>query len=96
MMLKGNGHGRDFRKQKDMVYIFDVYNKYIYPGDDYAREGISKDLGVISGTGDDYYLNLIGAELPKSLDDFNPQLIIYNAGTDCLIGDPLGGNSISK
>lgn len=28
--------------------------------------------------------------LPASLDEFNPDMVVYNAGTDVLIEDPLG------
>ena len=29
-------------------------------------------------------------ELPRALDDFKPDMVVYNAGTDVLKGDPLG------
>ncbi len=32
--------------------------------------------------------------IKNSLDDFVPEFIIYNAGTDCIQGDPLGSNII--
>ena len=31
----------------------------------------------------------------KAFEKFTPDLVIYNAGTDCMQGDPLGGLSIS-
>ena len=33
---QGNGHARDFMKD-DRVYILDVYNCEIYPGDSFAK-----------------------------------------------------------
>jgi hypothetical protein len=33
--------------------------------------------------------------LSTALGEFNADLIVYNAGTDCLIGDPLGALSIT-
>jgi len=38
---QGNGHERDFIEDKN-TYIFDIYNRRIYPGDEFAKEGISK------------------------------------------------------
>lgn len=32
--------------------------------------------------------------IPKALDSFKPEFVVYNAGTDCMIGDPLGGLSV--
>ena len=34
--LQGNGHERDFMGDK-RVYIMDVYNRHIYPGDRFAK-----------------------------------------------------------
>lgn len=33
---QGNGHERDFMGDK-RVYIMDVYNRHIYPGDRFAK-----------------------------------------------------------
>ena len=33
--------------------------------------------------------------MDEAIEEFRPDLIIYNAGTDCLIGDPLGGLDLS-
>lgn len=35
-LLQGNGHERDFLDDK-RVFIMDMYNRYIYPGDGYAK-----------------------------------------------------------
>ena len=34
-------------------------------------------------------------ELPHALDMFQPDMVVYNAGTDVLIGDPLGALDIT-
>ena len=36
-----------------------------------------------------YYVDVC-RELPRALDDFKPDMVVYNAGTDVLKGDPLG------
>lgn len=33
--------------------------------------------------------------MDKSFERFRPDIVFYNAGTDILVGDPLGGMSIS-
>ena len=38
---QGNGHERDFMGD-DSVYIFDTFNPHIYPGDNHAKQAISK------------------------------------------------------
>lgn len=35
-VLQGNGHERDFMDDH-RVYILDAYNRYIYPGDGFAK-----------------------------------------------------------
>lgn len=91
---QGNGHERDFTGD-DRVYIFDMYNGYIYPNDSRAKRGISKRIELTPYTSDDVYLELLGSSLKDSLNKFQPDLILYNAGTDCLTGDPLGALDIT-
>lgn len=38
---------------------------------------------------------LLFSHLDAALNDFSPQLIIYNAGTDILVGDRLGNLDIT-
>jgi histone deacetylase 11 len=37
----------------------------------------------------------LNRNLDSALEDFKPDVIVYNAGTDILDGDPLGNLSIS-
>ena len=34
-------------------------------------------------------------ELPAAMDQFDPDIVVYNAGTDILKGDPLGNLDIT-
>ena len=43
-----------------------------------------------SGTGDDAYLGLLRRGLDAAFEECQPDIILYNAGTDILAGDPLG------
>lgn len=91
---QGNGHERDFAGDK-RVYILDVYNYEIYPGDSQAKKWINQRVELPSGTTTDLYLQRLQKELEVAQSAFQPQLIIYNAGTDILAGDPLGGMLVS-
>ena len=55
---QGNGHERDFINDSS-VYIMDVYNKGIYPGDTYAKQAIRQKVELSHYTADDVYLNLV-------------------------------------
>lgn len=48
------------------------------------------DIGLDDGTGDDAYLAVLADILPRVLDDFRPDLILYQAGVDPHGEDRLG------
>lgn len=58
--------------------------------DTQAKAAISKEILINYSTSDEDYLSLIKRNLNKCLIEFVPDFIIYNAGTDCIQGDPLG------
>ena len=86
---QGNGHKRDHRN-KDKYYIIDAYNHQIYPGDQIAEPFISHDIVVHEQTNDQQFLREVEQSLDKAFNEFKPEFVIYNAGTDCMVGDPLG------
>jgi histone deacetylase 11 len=92
---QGNGYESIF-KDDPRVHIFDVYNEDIYPNDYEAKKYIEFDYPLKSYVKDNEYLSLIIQELPKAISKTNPNLIIYNAGTDIFEEDPLGCMSISE
>lgn len=55
---QGNGHERDHINRRD-VFIVDAYNHNIYPGDDEAKEGISKDIEVRHETTNEEFIKKI-------------------------------------
>ncbi|XP_044880892.1 histone deacetylase 11 isoform X1 [Mauremys mutica] len=91
---QGNGHERDFMDDH-RVYIMDVYNRYIYPGDGFAKRAIKRKVELDWGTEDTEYLQKVQTHVEGALNESRPDIIIYNAGTDILDGDPLGGLAIS-
>jgi histone deacetylase 11 len=74
----------------DEVHIVDAYNPQIYPGDEFAKKGISTEIPVFHYDDDESYLEKLSERIPEAYQSFRPELVIYNAGTDCMIGDPLG------
>ncbi|XP_049894751.1 histone deacetylase 11 isoform X3 [Epinephelus moara] len=91
---QGNGYERDFLDDR-RVFIMDVYNPYIYPGDGYAKGAIKRKVELDWGTEDLEYLQKVELHSDGALNEVRPDILIYNAGTDILDGDPLGGLSIS-
>ncbi|KAL3818961.1 hypothetical protein ACJIZ3_004866 [Penstemon smallii] len=91
---QGNGHERDFCDDR-RVYILDMFNPNIYPFDTEARRSINQIVEVASGTDTNEYLSKLDSALKVAACAFDPELIIYNAGTDILDGDPLGMLKIS-
>ncbi|CAG2176960.1 unnamed protein product, partial [Oppiella nova] len=97
---QGNGYELDkfimSLRQKKKVYVLDAYNKDIYPMDEMAQNFINTKVELLPNTSDDEYLKQINESIGKALKEFSPSLIIYNAGSDILNGDPLGGLNITE
>lgn len=91
---QGNGHERDFAGDRQ-VYIMDVYNAFIYPNDQQAKRSISRKVELDHHTDDETYLSKVKTHLEGALNEFHPDILIYNAGTDVLKGDPLGNLDIT-
>lgn len=77
------------------VYILDMFNPGIYPFDYEARRCIDQKVEVVSGTTTSEYLKKLDEALEVAATSYDPELIVYNAGTDILDGDPLGLLKIS-
>jgi histone deacetylase 11 len=86
---QGNGHEHDFMNNRS-IYILDMYNSDIYPRDATAKTRIDLPVAIKSYTTTEKYLDLLSQALEKAAQNFEPDLLIYNAGTDILDGDPLG------
>ncbi|XP_076094847.1 histone deacetylase 11-like isoform X1 [Mytilus galloprovincialis] len=91
---QGNGHERDFLND-DSVYILDIYNGAIYPRDLKAKAAIKKRANCLHHTKDEEYLEKVKSTIDEALNEFEPDIIVYNAGTDILKGDPLGNLDIT-
>jgi histone deacetylase 11 len=92
---QGNGVAHQFMNDS-RVFLYDMYNPTIYPAYDHAaRSRIDCDVPLPMHCMGSEYLDLLHRRLPGFLDSLcrssPPALAIYNAGTDVLIGDALGG-----
>lgn len=56
---------------------------------------IKRKVELEWGTEDTEYLQKIHTHVEGALNEFQPDIVVYNAGTDILDGDPLGGLAIS-
>lgn len=94
---QGNGMERDKLAAGDGdLYIVDAYNCRAYPWDVEAKQAINQRVEVEPGAGDEEYLAGVAAALGRAFAEFSPDLVIYNAGTDILDGDPLGRLCVSE
>jgi histone deacetylase 11 len=97
---QGNGVCHAFLHDR-RVAVFDMYNRMTYPAYDLeARERIDHAVPVDFGCSTREYLELLRTHLPAFLEEIagvgEVAVIIYNAGTDILTGDPLGGLAVSR
>lgn len=61
-----------------------------------ARKQISDiDVELPTGMQDQDYLNVVSTNLDKAIDQYQPELILYDAGVDVFADDPLGLINIS-
>lgn len=96
---RGNGHAEAFINES-RVTIFDVYGGNNYPQHDLElcqRIDFNFPLDIGPGTciSDAVYLGLLQRSLVQAIEAAKPDFIIYNAGTDILSGDRLGGMKVS-
>jgi histone deacetylase 11 len=95
---QGNGVCHAFMHDR-RAFLFDIFNSRIYPAFDVeARERVDDAVSVTSACTDAEYLAELRRRLPGFLDSVANApvgLAVYNAGTDVVAGDPLGGMNIS-
>jgi histone deacetylase 11 len=95
---QGNGVCHAFANER-RVFIYDQYNRAIYPADPAARRRIDCDVPLSPNTIDREYLGALESNLPRFLDGVaraGPiRFAVYNAGTDIYRDDPLGALSVT-
>lgn len=88
---QGNGTNAIFAGD-ERVFTFSMHGERNYP---FHKVPGSLDVELEDRTGDDEYLSLLAASLPKALDAARPDLVVYLAGADPLATDRLGRLSLS-
>ena len=91
MTVQGDGYEKDkLSFQDDNLYVLDIYNADLWPSNSRAKAAINNQTELSCGTKDAEYLDKLHSALQRASKDFQPDMILYNAGTDILVGDPLG------
>ncbi|MHC4605322.1 MAG: histone deacetylase family protein [Planctomycetota bacterium] len=88
---QGNGTAHIF-EEDESVHTFSIHQEHNYP----VKMRSSLDIGLPDLAGDEEYLARLGGAVPKILDDFRPDIVVYQAGADPFEGDVLGGLRLTK
>lgn len=88
---QGNGNAYIFRDNK-AVFTFSMHGAKNYP---LRKELSDLDIGVPDKIEDEAYLSLLYKNLPRLIDEIQPDLAFYQAGVDILATDKLGRLSVS-
>ena len=80
-----------FKNNKD-VFTVSFHGEKNYP---FRKEKSDYDYGFSDGVSDKYYLSKIKYEIPKLIEDFEPDFIFYLSGVDIIENDKLGRLSVS-
>lgn len=89
---QGNGNAFIFRDEES-VFTFSIHQENNYP---FPKEKSDLDIGLEDGTEDEEYLSILKTALSTTLDNFQPEVIVYIAGADPYEKDLLGGLKITK
>ncbi len=84
---QGNGTAEVFEAWP-WAAIYDIYERDNFPS---VKEAEDYPLPVASGLSGIEYLDILYDTLPVALDKFKPDLVVYNAGSDPYVNDPLAG-----
>ncbi|MFI5454426.1 MAG: histone deacetylase [Isosphaerales bacterium] len=82
---QGNGTAAIFQGWP-WAFIFDLYEEDLFP---FSKEQEDVALPVPSGLTGVEYMDVIHKALPRALDTIRPDLVVYNAGSDPFVDDPL-------
>ena len=89
---QGNGTAAVFEGWQ-WAAIFDLYERNLFPA---RKEPEDCPLPVRSGLSGVEYLEIVRETLPGALDAVRPDLLVYNAGSDPFVDDPLAGFRLTK
>ena len=87
---QGNGTAFIFRDDDD-VFTFSIHQEKNYP----VKQRSNLDIGLADRISDTIYLAYVKKHVPKIMDEFTPDFVIYLAGADPYKYDQLGGLSLT-
>lgn len=91
---QGDGHERDLGDAPE-VFTVDLYGGDNYPWAHDLKPKIELDRPLPTLVRDAVYLKVLDEALDEAFRRFQPDLVLYVAGSDVLAGDPLGQLDIS-
>lgn len=83
---QGNGTAYIFQNDKN-IFTFSIHEEMIYP---IPKQKSDLDIGLETGVGDEEYLTHLRKHIPKIIQEFRPDFILYIAGADPYKEDQLG------
>lgn len=89
---QGNGTAATIR-QWPWASILDVYEEDLYPS---PKQPEDFPIPIPAGLAGAEYLGIVDEALPRALDAVKPDLVIYNAGSDPFVEDPLTRLRLSR
>lgn len=89
---QGNGTAFIFDGDPD-TFTFSMHGEKNFP---FTKERSSLDVPLPDHVGDAGYLSALAAHLPTALEAARPDLVMYLAGVDCVVGDRFGRLDLSE
>jgi acetoin utilization deacetylase AcuC-like enzyme len=89
---QGNGTAQIF-SHDSRVFTFSMHGENNYP---LQKEKSDLDIGLPNGTNDELYLRLLKENLPRLIDEVQPEFAFFQAGVDILETDKLGKLKVSR
>lgn len=89
---QGNGTASIFADD-DRVFTFSMHCENNFP---LRKSKSNLDIPLDHLTSDDDYLTLLAENLPKLINDVNPEFIFFQSGVDILTNDKLGMLNVTK
>lgn len=87
---QGNGTAKIFEGDEE-VFTFSIHQNDLYP----VKQASDLDIHLPNHVQDEEYLGYLEKHIPPVLDDFKPELILYQAGADPYQHDQLGDLKLS-
>lgn len=88
---QGNGTAYIFREDRS-VFTFSIHQENNYPA---IKPPSDLDIGLADGVSDEEYLEKLKDNIPKIIDSFQPELVLFVAGADPYEKDQIGGLSLT-